>query len=128
MRKTARVFKWIGDVGSILKRNAKTFNCGVGMILVDQGPDEGECADALLTDVGRNMYLNGEGHGYRRAAIRMPREQTICDLSSGGGSICGRLVRDNDQDQPARPRVVVSECGRCGRMLGQRTGIATLKL
>ena len=53
------VFKWMADVGAISETEMlKTFNCGVGMILVDKA-DEAEALTKLLRQAGETVYPMG---------------------------------------------------------------------
>ena len=53
------VFKWMADVGAISETEMlKTFNCGVGMILVVKA-DEAEALTKLLTKAGETVYSMG---------------------------------------------------------------------
>jgi phosphoribosylformylglycinamidine cyclo-ligase len=53
------VFKWMADVGAISETEMlKTFNCGVGMILVVKA-DEAEALTKLLTEAGETVYPMG---------------------------------------------------------------------
>ena len=53
------VFKWMADVGAISETEMlKTFNCGVGMILVVKA-DEAEALSKLLTEAGETVYPMG---------------------------------------------------------------------
>ena len=54
------VFKWMADVGAISETEMlKTFNCGVGMILVVK-VDEAEALTKLLTEAGETVYQMGD--------------------------------------------------------------------
>jgi len=54
------VFKWMADVGSMSQAEMlKTFNCGVGMILVVKA-DEAEALTTLLTDAGETVCPMGD--------------------------------------------------------------------
>ncbi|HCT34770.1 MAG TPA: phosphoribosylformylglycinamidine cyclo-ligase, partial [Sulfitobacter sp.] len=53
------VFKWMADVGAISETEMlKTFNCGVGMILVVKA-DEAEALTKLLRQAGETVYPMG---------------------------------------------------------------------
>ncbi|MAB16630.1 MAG: phosphoribosylformylglycinamidine cyclo-ligase [Roseobacter sp.] len=53
------VFKWMADVGAISEAEMlKTFNCGVGMILVVKA-DEAEALSKLLRQAGETVYPMG---------------------------------------------------------------------
>jgi len=54
------VFKWMAGVGSMSQAEMlKTFNCGVGMILVVKA-DEADALTTLLTDAGETVYPMGD--------------------------------------------------------------------
>jgi phosphoribosylformylglycinamidine cyclo-ligase len=54
------VFKWMAGVGSMSQAEMlKTFNCGVGMILVVKA-DEADALTTLLTDAGETVYSMGD--------------------------------------------------------------------
>lgn len=67
-----RVFRWLADEGGIAEAEMlKTFNCGVGMILV-VSPDRAEALARRLAEAGERVLALGivaEGHGvtYRGA-------------------------------------------------------------
>ena len=53
------VFKWMSQIGSISETEMlKTFNCGVGMILV-VAADQADSLQKLLTDAGETVYPMG---------------------------------------------------------------------
>jgi phosphoribosylformylglycinamidine cyclo-ligase len=53
------VFKWMADIGSMAEPEMlKTFNCGVGMILVVSA-DQADSLKSLLNDAGETVYEMG---------------------------------------------------------------------
>ncbi|WP_372989426.1 phosphoribosylformylglycinamidine cyclo-ligase [Sulfitobacter sp.] len=53
------VFKWMADIGSMAEPEMlKTFNCGVGMILVVSA-DQADSLKSLLSDAGETVYEMG---------------------------------------------------------------------
>ncbi|MEQ8431644.1 MAG: phosphoribosylformylglycinamidine cyclo-ligase [Roseovarius sp.] len=62
------VFKWLSETGGMAEAEMlKTFNCGIGMILV-AAPDRAEALTALLQEAGETVHTLGhvaEGQGVR---------------------------------------------------------------
>ncbi len=62
------LFEWLAQTGGVVEPEMlKTFNCGVGMVLVC-APDRAEALSALLVEAGEDVYRIGtvsEGDGIR---------------------------------------------------------------
>ena len=95
------VFKWLQDVGSVAEREMlRTFNCGIGMIVVVAAKDAKKVAASLKrsgeTVVTLGTHPQAQGHGRTGRALRLAcgemRKARTAILISGRGSNMMALV------------------------------------
>jgi hypothetical protein len=105
------VFRWLAEEGGLDPAEMlKTFNAGIGMVVVVDAAEAGRCGGGgVLRERARRCIASavapGQGVRYSRRACVTKR---VGILISGGGSNMVTLVRSMTGAHPARPCVVVS--------------------